>query len=409
MSEAANAGAAVWGRIQVPNAVVISKLLAHELNLKTGDVVEIAGRDRRTAAVVTNIEDSQETEVNAPVGSSKIDTPKICPGTPQALAFKHKLGAISREPFIATCSSLSGFPKRHLFSLEEIMKQEEPILAVRYEVLAKDRDINDLLCDIQRIHPSYTSHGPDHSENIIQLAESLVSTAAGKKLTPFESYLLLSSARVHDIGMSDFEGVYGSAKTEDERSELSDKFRQDHALRARNYICTDSNWKRLAVEAYPIAALMGEVCKTHDRSVDISKVRKEWPSINGFENYGPTRLQLLCALLRLADALDLGHQRVKEILITTCHVEERYVESLAHLRGGMLISRVELKDNFIKVYATPKNETERSWVNMLVQDLVEDFRSVKSVLTDNENGICLDIEGVKIETITSSNVFSNSI
>jgi len=316
------------------------------------------------------------------------------------------LGIIEREVSIygiqkrKTQLDKAQYPTKKTHRLSDIIEEEMPDLGVRYRILANDKDLNNLLSDIQRIHPNYTSHGPDHSKNVINNIELLIPNTMWSKLRPFEICLLLCSAWLHDIGMSDYEGSYELASTEDEKKELRSKFREHHTNRSRDYICKDNNWKRLAVEAFPIAALIGEICRAHDRSVDIPKLEREWPPIKGFDSYGPVRLQLLCALLRLADAMDLGYQRVKEILITVCHVKERYIDSVPHLRGGLLISKVEIKNNFITVYAMPKNEEEKTWVDMLVEDLSKDFESVKGILKDERNGITLNYQGVRVEMIS---------
>jgi len=283
----------------------------------------------------------------------------------------------------------------HGVDLEELLDNR---LSKLYENVSKDKDLNDLLIHIQNAHPNFTSHGPDHSENIIKALETIIPRSTWDKFTPLEILLLLCSAWIHDVGMADFEGKLAECSNESERRKLAKDLRDGHYERAEKYITDSKNYRRLSLDS-ALAGLIGKICKAHNREYDITQLPKKWGPIQGYEKYKQVRVQLLAALLRLADACDLGKQRVKEVLIEVYNIPKNYAESIPHIKGALLISGVVPEGRSIVVQAMPQNEEQEKWVRFLKSDLEADFLSVESVLKDAENGIIIPYDDVIIKKL----------
>ncbi|MEM2130491.1 MAG: hypothetical protein QXZ70_07835 [Candidatus Bathyarchaeia archaeon] len=268
-----------------------------------------------------------------------------------------------------------------------------------YTSIINDKDLNELLIHIQNAHPNFTSHGPDHSVSIITNLEKLIPRDSWSKLSPLEILLLLSSAWLHDIGMADYNGELYKAVTEEERKRVSQSYREQHAIRSEKYITNPINYKRLQLDR-PLAEIIGTICKAHVNEYDLKNISSKWGPISGYETYGEVRVRFLAALLRLADACDLGSKRVKEVLITVYNIPHKYVESIPHLEGALLITGLIIRGKYIVVQAAPHNKEQATWVKFLVDMLKEDFLSVKPILEDKKsNGIAIPYKDVQLELL----------
>jgi hypothetical protein len=242
-------------------------------------------------------------------------------------------------------------------------------------------DLNELLIHIQNVHPNYTSHGPDHSASIISNLEKLIPRDSWGEFSPLEILILLSSAWLHDIGMADYAGELCAAVTEEERKRISHSIREQHAIRSEKYISNPINYRRLLLDR-PLAEIIGAICKAHINEYDLRNLSSKWGPIRGYEEYGEVRVRFLAALLRLADALDMGHKRVKEVLINVYKISDKYIASIPHIEGALLVSGIIYEGKKIIVQATPKTAEQFEWVKFLKQELDQDFQSVKSILKD---------------------------
>lgn len=280
-------------------------------------------------------------------------------------------------------------------------------LNIMYARLSEDTNLRDLLVQIQNVHPNFTSHGPDHSNNIIHNLENIIPRKEWDELSQLEIFLLLSSAWIHDVGMADFEGRIDYSN-EAERKERSKEFRENHYERARQYIMDVSNYQRLGLTT-PLAELIGIICRAHDREYDTRQLQKKW-LVRGYEKYKEIRVQLLAALFRLADACDMGWQRAKEVLVMIYKIPKEYVESIPHTEGAKKISGVFPKGKSLVVYsfASPQNAEQEKWVSFLKSDLEQDFLSVESILKDPENGILIPYNEIRIESLEAKKPSSSS-
>ena len=140
----------------------------------------------------------------------------------------------------------------------------------------------------------YTDHGSGHSEAVI---ENLNKLTKGVNLSEYEDFLLKCSAWLHDIGMLGREGedIYNP--------EVCNRIRDEHHKRSAEYI--RERWRKIGLSDEKEATIIQWICYAHSSKVDINKVPEE-THIAG-EN---VRTRFLAALLRLADALDCGKDRL---------------------------------------------------------------------------------------------------
>lgn len=271
-------------------------------------------------------------------------------------------------------------------------------LSLMYTRLAEDKSLHDLLIQIQNVHPNFTSHDHDHSNNIIQNLGDIIPRKDWDKFSKLEIFLLLSSAWIHDVGMADLKGEIDYSN-EAERKKKSIDFRKNHHERSSQYILEVSNYQRLGLTP-PLAELISRICRAHDKRYDLRKLPKKW-SVRGYEKYKEIRVQLLAALFRLADACDLSWQRVKEVLIAIYKIPQNYIESVPHMEGAKKISGVFPREKSLVVYsfASPQNTEQEKWVEFLKNNLEQDFLSVKSFLKDPENGIIFPYDDIRIEPL----------
>jgi len=199
--------------------------------------------------------------------------------------------------------------------------------------------------------------------------------------------------------MADFEGKLAKCKDEEERKSLSKNLRDNHAQRSEEYVINPKNYRRFLFDP-PIAEIIGVICKSHINEYNLARLPSKWGPLHGYEKFGKVRVRLLAALLRLADACDLSHKRVKEVLITVYDIPDKYAESIPHIEGALVITGVMVRGQYIVVQAAPRNKQQNTWVKFLADMLKEDFLSVKPILEDKKsNGIAIPYKEVKLEIL----------
>ena len=143
---------------------------------------------------------------------------------------------------------------------------------------------------------NFTNHDVEHSNRVISKLESLV-PMLHEPLGPYSSFILLSSAYLHDVGMQ-----YPF-------SDSIDKIREKHHIFSEEMIIGSIQQKKkypdLGVpEAY--APFIASVSKGH-RKVNLEDKEYSKPLLIDEER---VNLRLLSALLRFADELDIDSRRV---------------------------------------------------------------------------------------------------
>lgn len=175
------------------------------------------------------------------------------------------------------------------YALGRLLASQSLELYERFTSLAKKAE-NDLLPFAQL--PNFTDHGVKHAHNVQENLSNLIPSTMAEPLSPFELFCLLCAALLHDVGMV----VLKSPQ------EKPFQIRIDHYNRSREFVI--ENNKILSLSEHE-AHIIGEICRAHGM-----------PNLNYLESsmfsvrkYGEVRVQLLSALLRLADALDMTSER----------------------------------------------------------------------------------------------------
>jgi len=284
--------------------------------------------------------------------------------------------------------------------LEDLLEEDNELSNLYKTVSNMDKsEVITLLRQIETTHPTFTSHGPDHSKNLIRKLEKLIPESEWKKFSCLEIFLLLYSAWIHDVGMVDYDNRLPNCTNEEEREKIRKKIRENHSERSYKWITETENHRRLGLNAQ-LARLIGKICKFHPKKYDITQLEKKW-SEEGYEKYGEIRIQLLAVLIRLADACDISYERVKEVLVQMYNMTEKYIESKKHIEGKLAISNVlpEGRSIVVHVISDPKDKEEEGAVQFLKRNLEVDFLSVEDILKDAENGIGIAYDEVIIKRL----------
>jgi uncharacterized protein YjbI with pentapeptide repeats len=182
--------------------------------------------------------------------------------------------------------------------------------------------------DIPRIIKGYTDHGPKHSEKLIYYANCILNSNSTKNISNIERYLLIAGIYLHDIGMQCDVIAYpkileiskkelGAKYDVEFTSESSDTFtieeqkeiRKNHHLLSAAWISyahrTGNTIFGDALQNFPnnlVTDLM-DICKYHS-TLPITDCS------NTFRYLKSERKQVLAAILRLADELDIDSNKV---------------------------------------------------------------------------------------------------
>ncbi|MHB0997608.1 MAG: tetratricopeptide repeat protein [Armatimonadota bacterium] len=164
--------------------------------------------------------------------------------------------------------------------------------------------------------PWFTDHGMVHSSRLVRILDKILTPLNGNRahaLTTSETFILLCSCYLHDIGMQDMriEGLSVDQLTESQYNTIreehaarsSELIREGHLMedggRSINLNLDNGEWCR---------ALM-QVCKSHSTKYFdevVTDIKANPPVLDGCDLRG----DFLCALLMIADELDLARARV---------------------------------------------------------------------------------------------------
>jgi NACHT domain len=181
--------------------------------------------------------------------------------------------------------------------------------------------------DAPRIIKDYTDHGIAHYERIAGFANSLLNANDGRPLSSRESYLLMAGIYLHDVGMqcdvvkfpeiqkratalgAHFEAVFKSPRSSDYDVDEQKAIRKNHQYLSAAWIDhayrTGNSVLGVAAKSIPEELVddVMDVCKHHTK-VPIT----DCPTQFKFDQ--SNRKQLVAALLRFADELDIDSRRV---------------------------------------------------------------------------------------------------
>lgn len=240
-------------------------------------------------------------------------------------------------------------------------------------------------------HQEFTDHGLDHSERVIAKLDALSHDmmGTGKKLCPREAFYALAAAYLHDVGMQmgrpEQSGVLTDELGEAALSSMGEHeykrvVREHHALLSAEMIIAGA---KAPTEHYDLrvprqdAAYLASIVKGHGLD-----------DLNGEEfsdmyvGDDVIRLQLLAAMLRLADELDVDRRRVNIDLLKVQEIEtlsklhwwkHHYVEG-AHIEQGTILLHFRLPS---PKYAEPV-------VKYVIERIEREERELRDILWVND-------------------------
>jgi len=224
--------------------------------------------------------------------------------------------------------------------------------------------------------PYYTPHDFSHSINVEDILNWLVPDDVKPKMNEYEIFFLLIASWLHDWGMVASSG------------ENPEEVRKQHHIRA------EANFENLHDKiglSLSEARITGRICRGH-REEDILDPKYE----DTFFGSGNKliRIRFLTALLRIADEVDVTHNRTPEIVYYTLKPEGASKEAFEkHLSINGIGPIAPHKLRLSGVAKTPRGVEVIESVKAHIQSQID---SVKTFLA--ANGVMLDSIESQIDT-----------
>lgn len=177
----------------------------------------------------------------------------------------------------------------------------------------------------------YVDHGAKHCEGVVGQLCDMISDEVRNTMNSDEIFILLCSAWLHDIGLLMNADEHGRQL-------------QDHEIRDRHHELSRwliiSKHEILGLTDSNFAGIVAEVAYCHRRQVDI---RTHFPCDTELLGNSKIRVRFLAALLRLADAMDLGRAPhiITEHLWKLDQNEKKQALSLRKWRACQLVKGIE--------------------------------------------------------------------
>lgn len=194
--------------------------------------------------------------------------------------------------------------------------------------LSKIREaMEDIWCEsAPRLVRDYTDHGEKHSARLVGFVDRLLLANDGKKLLEEEIYLLLAGIYLHDIGMqcdiskhskikekaeemgANFHFNFLSNSSSNYKPKEQDSIRENHQYLTAAWIdfaYTNENELSPTIKTVPskFVSDLIDVCKYHSKLAITD-------CAESFTLFPTLRKRMVAALLRFADELDIGSERV---------------------------------------------------------------------------------------------------
>ena len=226
----------------------------------------------------------------------------------------------------------------------------------------------------------YNRHGPSHSQKVWEIIKKiLVVQSWNSVLSEYELFLERAAAWCHDLGMIKREGENF------EDPEVCEGVRKKHHERVIDYIL--KHWKELGLSSEPEALLLANICWAHSSKVRLSDLKKKERILVG-EKVVEVKTRFLGAILRLADALDAGRDRLPPENYRN-HPEipkSQHKEYWKH----EVVDSVEITDGNIILQMSVKHEYPVDVVEEVKKKLNEELESVKGVLSEYDLDLKFD-------------------
>ena len=146
----------------------------------------------------------------------------------------------------------------------------------------------------------FQTHGKAHIERVKRVLLEKLLPALSPALSPLETSILIRAAELHDIGMA----TQGAALSQAQAATIRDQ----HARMSREFVL--KHYQALGIADHPTAAIIARLCLSHRRQ---DYVRTHFGHASEGLQHEPVRVQLLSALLKLSDALDITYAQTSEV------------------------------------------------------------------------------------------------
>lgn len=250
-------------------------------------------------------------------------------------------------------------------------------------------------------HLHFSDHSVGHSDRVMGVISKVLwsNLDTSKRLNGHELFVLLLATYLHDIGM---QWTFSQSKekyVEVERATkiAYDDIRKSHADRSAMMIKATAGFEKvpapdLGIKAsrvlLDVAHYVAKLVESHQGAYEIK------PKCDDFSGE-VLRLDLLCALLRIADTLDCDHNRVE--MDKLC-LYEILPESKLHWWTHHYVKSVRLDSGRIYVsFAFPETLSppiSEFFVNRVTDKIREELDLHKDVLWDNRVFLTLDTKNL---------------
>lgn len=234
----------------------------------------------------------------------------------------------------------------------------------------------------------FTDHSIYHCDRVARYALAISSrcTVTEKRLSPDELYVLLAACYLHDVALqaTRVEGV--SNRVEDLNKKDYENIRRRHPTAAANWIKQNLRGEhghvpRLDVDATPEAKRLGtfvaRLVEHHSGPI---------PQLPTEDHHGgQLRLQLLLAILRLADGLDLDETRVDLDQLLRWDISP---QTKVHWWRHHYVSSVAIRDGRIQVTMRFPPEMAAPYISYFKDQVEHEVRReldpAEEILFDND-------------------------
>lgn len=210
--------------------------------------------------------------------------------------------------------------------LIEVLRSRDDALALQAEHLVAQAI--QILPHTLSTFPTGTSHGPEHTTTVEQIAAMLLSNGYLAALSDRELFFLALSCHYHDLGMA-------GTESDDATPEAREQVRRDHAIRIGEKL--RDGWAHLGFANSNDARILGELCRGH-RPPKGSDGQALWDELEMYVIVGvgaTIRMRLLSAIIYATDELHIGADRAPERSENWRNLQNE--ESLRHWRRHQAI------------------------------------------------------------------------
>lgn len=220
--------------------------------------------------------------------------------------------------------------------------------------------------------PGFTDHSTLHSMTVLDYCNRIIGKDQIERLNPEECYVLIMACYLHDIGMGisdidyvrfsrqlDFGNYFDTHDKNDEAGIVRAFHNEYSGLFIRRYA------KLFDIPSEELTRAIIQVARGH-RKTDLLDPA-EFGDIHTGE--AVIRTAYLAAVLRLADEIDVASDRNPALLFDTVHLTEE--QEIIEFGMHESITRVELDDETITLYARPKSPEFRPRIRKLADKIRE--------------------------------------